>query len=138
MYALVRPLLFRFDPETAHDLALKALRTGLVPGCKPKRNEVKLWDLTFPNPVGLAAGFDKNASALAPLSRLGFGFIEAGTVTPLPQAGNPRPRVFRDASTNSVINAMGFPAKGSKSSNAISKPIVHAIQKAFPSASISA
>ena len=114
-YDIARPLLFRLDPEKAHKLTLKALRTGLVPVCTGKDDPalaMTLWDRKFINPVGLAAGFDKNAEAVGPLLRLGFGFVEAGTVTPQPQAGNPMPRIFRDGGSASIINAMGFPNKG--------------------------
>jgi dihydroorotate dehydrogenase len=110
-YALVRPLLEKLDPETAHRLALLALRRGLVslsPSQSPTSLHQKLWGLDFINPVGLAAGFDKNAEALAPLMKLGFGFLEAGTLTPLPQAGNARPRLFRLKDDKAVINRMGF------------------------------
>ncbi|HTK83676.1 MAG TPA: dihydroorotate dehydrogenase (quinone), partial [Patescibacteria group bacterium] len=115
LYDIARPVLFRMDAENAHALTLRALKSGLVPKPKPVSNpalEVILWDRKFPNPVGLAAGFDKNAEVIGPLFDLGFGFVEAGTVTPKPQAGNPRPRVFRDAGSQSVINAMGFPGGG--------------------------
>ena len=80
-----------------------------------KKIEKKLWGITFPNPVGLAAGFDKNANYLDELSCFGFGFIEIGTVTPLPQAGNPKPRLFRLIADEAIINRMGFNNKGVKS-----------------------
>ena len=104
------PLLRLIDPETAHGLALRALRFGLAGSAKvdDPRLEVHAMGLRFANPLGLAAGFDKNAVALLPLSRLGFGFVEAGTVTPRPQAGNPRPRLFRLIEDRAVINRMGF------------------------------
>jgi dihydroorotate dehydrogenase len=111
----VLPLLRRIDPETAHNLALWALRLGLA-GCDRQFDDPVLathalgHDLT--NPIGLAAGFDKNAVAIAPLMRLGFGFIEAGTVTPQPQSGNPRPRLFRLDSDRAVINRLGFNNRG--------------------------
>ena len=114
-YHLFRPLIFKADPETAHHLTLKAMKAGLVPPCPAVNDptlEVKLWGLKFPNPVGLAAGFDKNAEVIGPAFKLGFGFVEAGTVTPKPQEGNPHPRVFRDPSSESVINRMGFPNRG--------------------------
>jgi dihydroorotate dehydrogenase len=99
------------DPETAHEAAITALAMGLGPrsvrAASPRLKTV-LCGLTLPNPVGLAAGFDKNARALSGLSRMGFGFIEAGTVTPKPQAGNPKPRLFRLADDGAVINRMGF------------------------------
>ncbi|WP_294612741.1 quinone-dependent dihydroorotate dehydrogenase [uncultured Roseovarius sp.] len=103
--------LHRCDPETAHGLALKALRLGLTPQPGPvtgARLRTDLAGMSLPNPVGLAAGFDKNAEALAPLSRAGFGFIEVGAVTPRPQPGNPRPRLFRLSEDRAVINRFGF------------------------------
>lgn len=115
-YSLLRPLLFSVDPETAHDLSLKALMAtknaaGLlypkVPG-KP----VTVMGLTFKNPVGLAAGLDKNGECLDGLAALGFGFLEIGTVTPRPQAGNPKPRLFRLPEHEAIINRMGFNNKG--------------------------
>ena len=105
------PLLRRLDPETAHGVALRALRLGLaggVSGTDDPRLAVRAMGLDFTNPIGLAAGFDKNAMALAPLARLGFGFLEAGTVTPLAQPGNPRPRMFRLREDGAVINRLGF------------------------------
>lgn len=114
-YDLFRPLIFKADPETAHQLTLKALKSGLLPPCTAIQDqalEVKLWGLKFPNPVGLSAGFDKNAEVIGPAFKMGFGFVEAGTVTPKPQPGNPRPRVFRDPKTESVINRLGFPSEG--------------------------
>ena len=104
------PLLRLIDPETAHGLALRALQLGLAGSAKVEdpRLEVHAMGLRFANPLGLAAGFDKNAVALSPLSRLGFGFVEAGTVTPRPQVGNPRPRLFRLTEDRAVINRMGF------------------------------
>ncbi len=104
-------LLHRVDPETAHGLALGALRLGLAPTPGPvtsARLETTLAGLHLPNPVGLAAGFDKNATALAPLARAGFGFVEVGAVTPRAQPGNPRPRLFRLAEDKAVINRFGF------------------------------
>jgi dihydroorotate dehydrogenase len=104
-------LLHRFDPETAHGLALRALRLGLAPGPGPfttARLKCDLAGLQLPNPVGLAAGFDKDSQALWPLSRAGFGLIEVGAVTPRPQPGNPRPRLFRLAQDAAIINRFGF------------------------------
>ena len=101
----------KFDPETAHGLALKALRVGLVPLpglVTSPRLRTELAGLPLTNPVGLAAGFDKNAQVLSPLSRAGFGFIEVGAVTPRPQPGNPRPRLFRLTEDRAVINRFGF------------------------------
>jgi dihydroorotate dehydrogenase len=105
------PLLRRIDPERAHEVALTALRLGLGgrdSSADDPRLAVRALGITFRNPIGLAAGFDKNAVALAPLARLGFGFVEAGTVTPRPQDGNPRPRLFRLPEDRAVINRMGF------------------------------
>ena len=108
--------LFRcLPPEAAHRAAVNALRLGLAPGDPtpdPAVLGTRLWGLDFANPIGLAAGFDKDAEVLAPLLRLGFGFVEAGTVTPRPQAGNPRPRLFRLARDGAVINRLGFNNRG--------------------------
>lgn len=104
-------LLHRCDPERAHGLAMLALRAGLAPRPGPvtsTRLRTRLAGLDLPNPVGLAAGFDKNAVALGPLSRAGFGFVEVGAVTPRPQPGNPRPRLFRLPEDRAVINRFGF------------------------------
>jgi dihydroorotate dehydrogenase len=104
-------LLHRVDPERAHGLALRALQLGLVPTPGPHtsaRLRTNLAGLRLPNPVGLAAGFDKNAEALGPLSRAGFGFVEVGAVTPRAQPGNPRPRLFRLSEDRAVINRFGF------------------------------
>lgn len=104
-------VLHRLDPETAHRLSLRALRAGLVPLPGPvasPRLATTLAGLALPNPVGLAAGYDKNAEAVSALSRAGFGFIEAGAATPRPQPGNPRPRLFRLAADRAVINRFGF------------------------------
>lgn len=108
------PLLRRFDPETAHALALEAL--AFAPGAGPVRApslEVRLWGLSFPNPVGVAAGFDKNASALSgALRATGAGFLEIGAVTPRPQPGNPKPRLFRLTEDRAAINRFGFNNEG--------------------------
>jgi len=108
-------LLHGFDPETAHGLALKALQMGLVPGCGPvtgARLSTTIAGLALPNPVGLAAGFDKNAVALGPLMRVGFGFLEVGAATPRPQEGNPKPRLWRLEEDRAVINRFGFNNEG--------------------------
>ena len=105
----------QFDPERAHGLALKGLRMGAVrlPGqITNARLRCEVAGLSLANPVGLAAGFDKNAEALAPLSRAGFGFLEVGAITPRPQEGNPRPRLFRLAEDGAVINRFGFNNEG--------------------------
>ena len=105
------PLLRMFDPERAHGLALRALNTGLTPLPGPvtsRRLKTDLAGLALPNPIGLAAGFDKNAEALGPLSRAGFGFREVGAIAPRPQEGNPQPRLFRLSEDRAVINRFGF------------------------------
>lgn len=115
LYRMGRPLLFRIEPEAAHGLTIKAMKAGLMPAFRSAPDpalRVALWDRIFPNPVGLAAGFDKNAEVIGPALRMGFGFVEAGTVTPRPQAGNPSPRVFRAPEQEAVINRMGFPGAG--------------------------
>ena len=109
LYRLLRPLLFLLDPETAHSLTLKSagLFGGLL-GTRIASQPLRMMGLEFPNPVGLAAGLDKNAEHIDALAALGFGFIEVGTVTPRPQPGNPRPRIFRLAGANALINRFGF------------------------------
>jgi len=125
MYRWIRPLLFRLDPETAHEWAVGALATvQRVPGAlallsrafavTDARLAVTRWGLRFPNPVGLAAGFDKNATVYPALAALGFGFVEVGTITPRPQPGNPRPRLFRLPEDEAVINRMGFNNRGAE------------------------
>ena len=111
---LSRPLMRALDPEDAHALAVKALRYMPLarPAPEPPDLAVRAFGLNFPNPVGLAAGFDKNAQVPDALLRLGFGFVEVGTVTPRPQAGNPRPRVFRLEADQGVINRLGFNNEG--------------------------
>ncbi|MGX5730196.1 quinone-dependent dihydroorotate dehydrogenase [Pseudoxanthomonas beigongshangi] len=118
MYKLARPFLFGFDAERAHGLGLKAIetayRTGTIPllARPPQPLPTKLLGLTFPNPVGLAAGLDKNGAHVEALFGLGFGFVEVGTVTPRPQPGNPRPRMFRLPDHQAVINRLGFNNEG--------------------------
>lgn len=117
LFQLTKPFLHRLDPEAAHGMTLRALQTGLMPFPAPfhdARLQTTLWNRKFPNPVGLAAGFDKNAEVPGPMLRMGFGFVEAGTVTPRAQDGNPRPRVFREAEHQAVINRMGFPNEGAE------------------------
>ena len=107
--------LHQVDPETAHGLSIKALKMGLVPTPGPvtsSRLKTKLAGMDLPNPVGLAAGFDKNAEVLAPLSQSGFGFIEVGAATPRPQPGNPKPRLFRLSEDRAAINRFGFNNEG--------------------------
>ncbi|MBN2759869.1 MAG: quinone-dependent dihydroorotate dehydrogenase [Rhodobacteraceae bacterium] len=106
-----------FDPETAHGLAIKALQLGLAPlprPCVSSRLRMQIAGLDLPNPVGLAAGFDKNAQALDGLARAGFGFVEVGAATPRPQPGNPRPRLFRLPEDRAVINRFGFNNEGAQ------------------------
>ena len=110
------PLLRWFDPEDAHRLAIQGLR--LLPPMRPRADDPKLavraFGLNFPNPIGMAAGFDKNAEVPDAVLRLGFGFVEIGTVTPRPQAGNPRPRLFRLERDEAVINRLGFNNDGAE------------------------
>ncbi len=111
-----RPLLFSFDPETAHHIAIAMLRRAsnfdlarqTLRAFQPPPKPTTIFDLKFPNPIGLAAGFDKNGVALPAWEALGFGFIEIGTVTARPQAGNPRPRIFRYPGQQALINRLGF------------------------------
>ena len=117
MYSLIRKALFMTDPETAHGLALEGLRLGHGLGatnllCSTTSLPVTVMGLKFPNPVGMAAGMDKNGDYIDALGSLGFGFIEVGTVTPRPQPGNPKPRVFRIEQANALINRLGFNNKG--------------------------
>lgn len=110
-------VLHRIDPETAHGLSLRALNAGLVPLAglvTSARLATRVAGIDLPNPVGLAAGFDKNAVAIAPLSRAGFGFLEVGAATPLPQPGNPRPRMFRLTADRAAINRFGFNNDGAQ------------------------
>jgi dihydroorotate dehydrogenase len=110
MFQALRPLLFRLDPETAHGLTLTGLSLlpgGRGPGHDPAL-ETRLAGLAFPSPIGLAAGFDKDARVWRQMLGLGFGFVEVGTLTPRPQAGNPRPRIFRLPEDQAVINRLGF------------------------------
>jgi dihydroorotate dehydrogenase len=114
LYPLLRPLLFSLDPETAHEVTLKLLKTahktGLGKLAYPSvpNQPVNIMGLSFKNPVGLAAGLDKNGDYIDALAALGFGFIEIGTVTPRPQPGNPKPRLFRLPEHQAIINRMGF------------------------------
>lgn len=116
MYALVRPLLFALEAEAAHHFTLGTLRVlgSLYPAAAPAAEQCarNVMGIRFPNPVGLAAGLDKNGEYIDALSRLGFGFIEIGTVTPRPQPGNPRPRLFRLPAAGALINRLGFNNEG--------------------------
>ena len=113
--AFMSQLLLKIDPESAHYLAVQAARSGLTPADNSLADPVlatQLWGLTFTNPIGLAAGFDKHGDAMGSMLRMGFSFVEVGTVTPLPQAGNARPRVFRLPEDKAVINRYGFNSEG--------------------------
>ncbi len=115
LYPLIRPLLFRLDPERAHRLTFTLLEAGRRLGLtryRPPAAPVEAMGLTFPTPLGLAAGLDKNGDHIDALAALGFGFIEIGTVTPRPQPGNPRPRLFRLPEARAIINRMGFNNEG--------------------------
>ena len=111
---LARPLLYALDPENAHGLAVRMLKLAPLPQAPrdDPRLAMRVFGLNFPNPVGIAPGFDKNAEIPDALLRLGFGFVEIGTVTPLPQQGNPRPRLFRLDADQGVINRLGFNSEG--------------------------
>jgi dihydroorotate dehydrogenase len=111
---LSRPILHALEPEDAHGLAIKALKYAPLPraGRDDPRLAMRVFGLNFPNPVGIAAGFDKHAEVADALLRLGFGFVEVGTITPLPQPGNPRPRLFRLDQDEGVINRLGFNSEG--------------------------
>ncbi|MCX7945581.1 MAG: quinone-dependent dihydroorotate dehydrogenase [Hydrogenophilus sp.] len=118
LYPLIRPFLFSLDPEVAHEIVLfilKYLGAIFSPPPPPEGAPISLMGLSFPNRVGLAAGFDKNGTAIDGLAHLGFGFIEVGTVTPRPQAGNPKPRLFRLPQARALINRMGFNNAGVRS-----------------------
>lgn len=114
-YALIRPLLFRIEPERAHRLAIRALKLGLAGKSRGDDDPIlcsSVWGLRFANPVGMAAGFDKDAEVFDCALDLGFGFAEAGSVTPRAQPGNPRPRLFRLTEDDAVINRFGFNSRG--------------------------
>ena len=113
MFSILRPFLFNLDPETAHDLAIKSLKFNFFPSKMFEVEDeqmlnIELLGKNFPNPIGLAAGFDKSAEAYNTLLKLGFGFVEVGTVTPLKQLGNPKPRIFRLEDDGALINRLGF------------------------------
>ena len=119
MFSNLRSLIFKLDPETAHSLAIKSLKFNFVPNImdEDRNNSLfksKLFDKELDNPIGMAAGFDKNAEVYNSLFRLGFGFVEVGTVTPLKQYGNPKPRVFRLVEDEALINRLGFNNLGAK------------------------
>ncbi len=117
MFSILKPFLFNLDPETAHDLAIKSLKFNYLPSKMfevedEQMLKIELLGKIFPNPIGLAAGFDKSAEVYNSLFKLGFGFIEVGTVTPLKQFGNPKPRIFRLEEDNAMINRLGFNNEG--------------------------
>ncbi len=116
LYNIARPLLFALAAEASHGLTIRALKAGLsrfVPAPRdPEILSSSVWGLQFSNPVGIAAGFDKNAEVPSPLLRLGFGFVEVGTITPRPQLGNPSPRLFRLVEDQAIVNRLGFNNRG--------------------------
>ena len=119
MFSNLRSLIFKLDPETAHSLAIKSLKFNFVPNIldEDKNNplfKTNIFNKDLKNPIGMAAGFDKNAEVYNSLFRLGFGFVEVGTVTPLKQYGNPKPRVFRLVEDEALINRLGFNNNGAK------------------------
>ena len=119
MFSNLRSLIFKLDPETAHNLAIKSLKFNFVPNILDKNKDdtffkTRLFNKDLENPIGMAAGFDKNAEVYNSLFNLGFGFVEVGTVTPLKQYGNPKPRVFRLVEDNALINRLGFNNLGAK------------------------
>ena len=133
MYSLARPFLFSLDAERAHGLGLSALdlayRTGTTPllAARIAPMPSTVFGLTFPNPVGLAAGLDKNGAHIDALFALGFGFVEIGTITPRPQAGNPSPRLFRLVERDAIINRMGFNNPGLEAALAAARALVAAL-----------
>ena len=119
MYSKLRSIIFKLNPESAHDLAIKSLKLNFLPNIFENKDndklfETKLFGKTINNPIGVAAGFDKNAEVYNQLFRLGFGFVEVGTITPLKQYGNPKPRVFRLVEDEALINRLGFNNCGSE------------------------
>ena len=117
MFNILRPLIFKFNPERAHNLAIKALKFSYIPSLKLPKSallETKIFSKKIYSPLGIAAGFDKNAEVYNSLLNLNFGFVEVGTVTPKPQYGNPKPRVFRLEEDQALINRLGFNNDGSE------------------------
>ena len=119
MFSNIRSLIFKLDPESAHNLAIKSLKFNFVPSLLDKEKDnplftTKLFGKNLDNPIGMAAGFDKNAEVYNSLFRLGFGFVEVGTITPYKQYGNPKPRVFRLVEDQALINRLGFNNLGAK------------------------
>ena len=119
MFSKLRPLLFKVDPEKAHTLAIKSLKFNLIPNVFDQNKndsifQTKIFGKDLDNPIGMAAGFDKNAEVYNALFKLGFGFVEVGTITPLKQYGNPKPRVFRLVEDEALINRLGFNNHGAE------------------------
>ena len=119
MFSKLRPLIFKVDPEKAHTLAIKSLKFNLIPNVFDESKndpifQTKIFDKELDNPIGMAAGFDKNAEVYNSLFKLGFGFVEVGTITPLRQYGNPKPRVFRLVEDEALINRLGFNNHGAE------------------------
>ena len=119
MFTKLRPLIFKIDPENAHTLAIKSLKLNLIPSFLDTNKDDpifknKIFDKELANPIGIAAGFDKNAEVYNALFKLGFGFVEVGTITPLKQYGNPKPRVFRLVEDEALINRLGFNNHGAE------------------------
>jgi len=119
MFSKFRSLIFKIDPETAHNLAIKSLKLNLIPNLMDNNKDDPMFKSTLfgkviDNPIGIAAGFDKNGEVYNSLFKLGFGFVEVGTVTPLKQYGNPKPRVFRLVEDQALINRLGFNNLGAK------------------------
>ena len=119
MFSKLRPLLFKVDPEKAHTLAIKSLKFNLIPNVFNEHKNDSIFQTTIfgkdlDNPIGMAAGFDKNAEVYNALFKLGFGFVEVGTITPLKQYGNPKPRVFRLVEDEALINRLGFNNHGAE------------------------
>jgi dihydroorotate dehydrogenase len=119
MFSKLRSLIFKVDPEKAHTLAIKSLKFNLVPNVFDENKndpifQTKIFDKDLDNPIGMAAGFDKNAEVYNSLFKLGFGFVEVGTITPLKQYGNPKPRVFRLVEDEALINRLGFNNQGAE------------------------
>ena len=119
MFSILKPYIFSLDPETAHDLAIKSLKVNFLPESFFRVNdeellETILFNKKLKNPIGLAAGFDKSAEVYNSLFKLGFGFVEVGTITPMRQLGNPKPRIFRLEKDQALINRLGFNNHGSE------------------------
>ena len=119
MFSKIRSLIFKVDPEKAHTLAIKSLKFNLFPNVFDENKndpifQTKIFDKDLDNPIGMAAGFDKNAEVYNSLFKLGFGFVEVGTITPLKQYGNPKPRVFRLVEDEALINRLGFNNHGAE------------------------